>query len=300
MGMNKYIQLARRIGILVLLTYVGVLAAMYFLQHALIFRDGSGRPVLAKTGLAMQEIAVPVVADAACWQNPSPSVCAIDTVDLLTWYAPPPKPDAPTILYLHGNGGHIGLRRGIARQFLAAGFGLLMLEYRGYGGNPGSATADGLSLDAMAGWNYLRAQNINPAQIFIYGESIGGAVAIQMLHDRPAIQPGGLILYAPFTALRDVVAFLYPWLPVDLLLRYEFDSIGKIAALRAPLLVMHGGQDEFVPQRMGEAIYNAATSPKELWIEPGANHYTLWEMGAVQRAVEFIRSTSRGEIGGSQ
>ncbi len=294
--MGKYSKFARQIGLLALLTYIGVLAAMYFFQHALIFRDGFGRPDLAKTGLGMQQISIPAVADDACWQE-NTSGCGATTIDLLAWYAPPPQPNAPVILYLHGNGGHIGLRRGIARQFLDAGLGLLMLEYRGYGGNAGLASPDGLTLDAEAAWNFLRAQHIGADEIFIYGESIGGAVAIQMLHDRPAIQPAALILYAPFTTLQDVVAYLYPWLPVKWLLRYEFDSIGKIAALRTPLLVMHGGVDKFVPPRMGEAIFNAARSPKELWIAPGANHYTLWEMGAVQRAVEFIRSTPRGEIG---
>ncbi len=295
--MSKYSKFVQQIGLLALLTYVGVLVAMYFFQHALIFRDGFGRPDLAKTGFLMQQISIPALADDTCWQKNS-SGCSAATIDLLAWYAPPPQPDAPTILYLHGNGGHIGLRRGIARQFLDAGFGLLMLEYRGYGGNAGSASPDGLALDAEAAWNFLRTQRIAADKIFIYGESIGGAVAIQMLHDRPAIQPAGLILYAPFTTLQDVVTYLYPWLPVKWLLRYEFDSIGKIAPLRAPLLVMHGGADKFVPARMGEAIFNAATSPKELWIERSANHYTLWEMGAVQRAVEFIRSTPRGEIGG--
>lgn len=295
--MQKTRQALQNIILLVILTYAGIIAALYFFQHTLIFRDGSGRPDLAKTALAMQQIAIPAVADDTCWRLDAVG-CAGARINLLAWYAPPPQPDAPTILYLHGNGGHIGLRRGIARQFLDAGFGLLMLEYRGYGGNAGSASPDGLALDAEAAWNFLRAERIEPEKIFIYGESIGGAVAIQMLHDRAPIQPAGLILYAPFTTLQDVVTSLYPWLPVKWLLRYEFDSIGKIAALRAPLLVMHGGQDKFVPTRMGEAIFNAARSPKELWIEPNANHYTLWEMGAVSRAIQFIRSTPSSEIGG--
>ncbi len=278
-------EISKQLLILIILTYAGVIGTLYVLQGYMIFRNYGGPPNLEQTALPrLKEIHIPV-------QLCDITVGCPDS-QLLAWYTPPVKPGMPTILYLHGNGGNIARRPGIAAQFLQPGWGLFMLEYRGYGGNPGTPTPNGLAIDAIAAYEYLRRELGPDAPIHIYGESIGGAVAIQMIDQYPEAKIKSLVLYAPFTKLSDVVKFLYPWLPVDLILKYDFDNISRIANIHVPLLIMHGELDTFVPPSMGRAIYDAANQPKQLWIDEDANHYSLWRYSGVKKAVEFYKAQS--------
>ncbi len=276
-------EILKNLLLLAVLTYAGVVGTLYVIQDYLVFRNYGGAPNLAATNLPrLQEIEIPIFLCADSAQD-----CAQS--QLLSWYTPPVKPEMPTILYLHGNGGNIAKRPGIAAQFLQQGWGLFMLEYRGYGGNPGHPSADGLAADAKAAYDYLRRQLGDNAKIQIYGESIGGAVAIKMIAANPNVKIDGLVLYAPFTKLSDVVKYLHPWMPVDLILRNDFDNISGIKTMRVPVLVMHGELDDFVPPFMGRAIFNAANEPKELWIDPNSSHYSLWRNGGVQKSIEFFK-----------
>ncbi len=272
--------LAKGLAKSVLLAVIGSAIALYFYQDALIFR-ARGMPDLTKVALSgVQEIKIPTS----------------DGLELLAWYKPP-KQNLPVILYLHGNGGNIGMRAPIARKFLDEGFGVLLLEYRGYGGNDGTPSADGLVLDAKAGYDFLRKELGKNALVSVYGESLGAAVAIQMLDEFPDAGVASLALYAPFTKLSDVVAWVYPNLPLRHLLRHEFDSIGRIANIHVPLLVLHGEGDNFVPAYMGKEIFAMANEPKLLWLHPSANHYALWQSGAIEKAVEFFLKTAGRKIG---
>jgi hypothetical protein len=282
---------------LIVLVYCGVLMALYFLQGHLIFRAGFRVPNLAESQLPrLREVRIPTLLNENCLAaDADPAGCTSREYGYLTsWFTPPLIPSKPMVLYLHGNGGTIQYRRGIAKQFLDAGYGLLMLEYRGYGGNPGKPTPDGLVQDARAAMEFLRQKLGARSKIYIYGESIGGAVAIQMLTKNTDIAVDGLVLYAPFTNLADVVKHVYPWVPVDWLLRYQFDNLSFMDQLRLPILVMHGAADNFVPPDMGRALYEAANQPKELFMVDNANHYNLWDMGATARAIDFINRAHTG------
>ncbi len=272
--------LAKGLAKSVLLAVIGSAIVMYFYQDSLIFR-ARGMPDLAKADLpGAQDIKIPTS----------------DGLELLAWYKPPEQ-NLPVILYLHGNGGNIGMRAPIAKKFLDEDFGVLLLEYRGYGGNAGKPSAAGLVLDAKAGYDFLRKESGMNAPIVVYGESLGAAVAIQMLDEFPDARVASLALYAPFTKLSDVVAWVYPNLPLRHLLRHEFDSIGRIANIHVPLLVLHGEGDNFVPAYMGKEIFAKANEPKSLWLHPSANHHALWRNGAIEKTVEFFLKTAGGKSG---
>jgi len=195
-----------------------------------------------------------------------------------------------TIVYFHGNGGHIGYRGGKVRPYLDAGYGMLLVSYRGYGGNPGSPTEDGLYADGHAAMAFLAEQGVAPGQTVVYGESLGTGVAVQIALDqaRAGTPVEAVVLEAPFTSTVDAGSNHYPWLPVRWLMKDRFDSLSKIAGIQAPLLIIHGGRDRVVPFRQGKALYAEAVAPKEsLWI-PDADHNDLEAYCANEKVLEFI------------
>jgi fermentation-respiration switch protein FrsA (DUF1100 family) len=208
-----------------------------------------------------------------------------DGLRLLAWYLPAPA-DRPVVAYFHGNGGNLGYREARMMQFAAAGFGALFLEYRGYGGNPGSPTEDGLYIDARATLDFLSAQGVDPARLVLYGESLGTGVAVRMASERSV---GALVLEAPFSSIADVAQQRYWFVPVRFLLKDKFDSMTRIGTVRAPILMLLGERDRIVPPQFGRALFAAAPEPKELWLAPDGGHEDLRHFGGLDAAVDFIR-----------
>jgi uncharacterized protein len=240
------------------------------LDRALLYFPDRLRPALGAVGVpAAREV----------------RLATADGLDLLAWYLPPAEPGRPVLAYFHGNGGHIGYRAERLRRFARAGLGVLFLEYRGYGGNPGKPSEAGLYADARAGLDFLAAEGVAPDRLVLYGESLGGGVAVEMATER---EIAALVLEAPFTSVAAVGRHHYPFLPVDLVLRDRFNSAAKIGAVRAPLLVLHGERDTIVPPEFGRALFAAAPEPKEAWFAPEGGHNDLREHGALEAALDFI------------
>jgi uncharacterized protein len=208
-----------------------------------------------------------------------------DGLTLFSWYLPPPQAARPVILYFHGNGGHIGYRTERLRRFARSGYGVLLVEYRGYAGNPGHPSERGLFLDGEAALDFLTASGVKPDHTALWGESLGSGVAVYLAAAR---EVGALILEAPFTSVAACAQRHYPFVPAAFLLRDRFDSLSRIRAVRAPLLVLHGERDMVVPVRHGRALLAAATAPKEGWFSPPASHETLAQFGALEVAIAFI------------
>lgn len=207
-----------------------------------------------------------------------------DGLELRSWHRPPPE-GAPVILYCHGNGGHVGYRAERLLRFAEAGYGVLMLEYRGYGGNPGRPSEKGLYADGAAALAFLEREGIPPERVVLYGESLGGAVAVRLaLQCRPA----ALVLECPFTSLVDMGRLRYPYVPVRLLLRDRFDLVSAIGGVEAPVLVLHGERDGIVPVACGRAVLAAACEPKEGWFAPRARHMDLAEFGGLEAVFDFL------------
>ena len=213
-----------------------------------------------------------------------------DGVELVTWYRPATA-GRSTIAYFHGNGGHIADRAFRVRPFLDAGYGVLLLSYRGYGGSGGSPTEAGLYADGGAALTFLKDDGVRSDHVVLFGESLGSAIAIHVAGEASV---GALILEAPFTSAVDVGRAAYPFLPVAWLLKDRYLSIDKIAAIGAPLLIVHGEADRTVPVRHGRRLLEAAKAPKQGVFLPGAGHNDLPRHGSTAAALEFLEGVSRG------
>ncbi|MFN6538741.1 MAG: alpha/beta hydrolase [Nostoc sp. EkiNYC01] len=200
------------------------------------------------------------------------------------WWIKAKQPNAKVLLYLHGNGINIGANIAHANRFYQLGFSVLLIDYRGYGRSEGSFPNEKrVYEDAATAWNYLvQQQEISPRQIFIYGHSLGGAIAIDLAVKHP--QAAGLIVESSFTSIRDLIAYrnMFWMFPVDLILTQRFESIKKLPNLKMPVLFIHGVDDLVVPSFMSQKLYAAAPEPKQLLLVPAAEHNNTALVGGSQ------------------
>jgi uncharacterized protein len=176
------------------------------------------------------------------------------------------------VLLCHGNAGNVGDRLLHAALLTAVGFDVLLFDYRGYGRSSGRPGEQGTYRDAHAALAcLLRQAEVDPARVLYFGESLGGAVALELAVAQP---PAGLVLLSAFTSVRDMARLHYRQIPAALV-PDAYPSLRLIATLRAPLLVVHGEDDALVPVEHGRALCRAAPDPKRLWIVPGVGHNDL-------------------------
>ncbi len=212
---------------------------------------------------------------------------------------PPGAPDAPLLLFLHGNAGNAALRAPWLGQFARdAGVRVVLASYAGYGGNGGRPSEADLHMDALAFFDRVVADGVDPRGIVLYGESIGAAAALRLAGERPC---AGVIAQAPFASLASMVRRVYPWLPLAPLLAGDaYPNAERAAALSVPLLVVHGTADEIIPFAEGERVHVAAPG-SELWPIEGAGHNDLFEAGGPEFARKvgvWVRRWAGGGTGG--
>jgi fermentation-respiration switch protein FrsA (DUF1100 family) len=257
--------------------YVLLVGSMALFQRTMIYHPGGAVPLPSAVGLPEM---VPV------------QILSTDGWLITGWYAPAAKPDRATLVFYHGNSGTIANRAHKARILLDAGFGLLLVGYRGYGGNPGSPSEAGLILDGRAALHWLIGRGIPQSRVVLYGESLGTGIAVQMAGEIEDL--AGVILEAPFTSLPDLAPpYLLPGL-APLLMADRFDNRSRIDAVTAPLLVLHGDGDDLVPVAMGRELLGRARSrEKESLFLADAGHNDIWERGGAGAVVEFLESRTR-------
>jgi fermentation-respiration switch protein FrsA (DUF1100 family) len=181
-----------------------------------------------------------------------------------------PEGAGPAVLVCNGNGGDRSMRAALAAELSRLGLAVLLFDYRGYGGNPGVPTEDGLATDARAALAYLAGRpDVDPDRVVYFGESLGAAVALRLATERA---PAALVLRSPFASLAEVGRHHYPMLPVSLLLRDRYDSVALAGRLAAPLLVVAGTRDRIVPLAHTRRLFEAAPRPKRLVVLEGADH----------------------------
>lgn len=211
-----------------------------------------------------------------------------DGAKLVSWWMPP-KPGRPVMVYFHGNGGNISYRASRAALFKAEGCGALLVGYRGYGGSTGEPSEAALMADARMMLDRLAARGIPSSRLVLFGESLGTGIAVALASERPV---AAVILDSPYTTLADVAALRMPYLPVHLLMLDRYDSLATIGRVHAPLLVIHGDQDDVVPFEMGERLFAAANEPKSLVRIPGGGHVSdlnEQSMPAIRKLLQSLR-----------
>lgn len=173
------------------------------------------------------------------------------------------------ILFCHGNAGNMSHRLDSIQIFHRLRLGVFIFDYRGYGRSDGKPSESGTYRDVEAAWKYLvEERRITPNMIVIFGRSLGGAVAAWQAHNHT---PGALILESTFTSIPDVGAKLYPFLPVRLLSRYEYNTAAYLKEINCPILVVHSPDDEMMPFSHGRRLFETAKEPKE-FLEISGSH----------------------------
>lgn len=195
-----------------------------------------------------------------------------DDVTLKAWYRP--GDGRGTVLFFHGNAGHRGYREPVLRAFATRGWGVMIPDYRGYGGSTGTPSEQGLYADGEACRAWLAAHDGGP--LVLMGSSLGSGVAVELARREP---PAALVLQSPFDSMTSVAASAYPILPVRWLLKDRYPNDARIGAVRAPLFVAHGTEDRIIPMALGRRLYDSASQPKQWFPVEGAGHNDFWDVG---------------------
>ena len=172
-----------------------------------------------------------------------------------------------------------------------------MLSYRGYSGSTGQPTEYRNVADARLAYDALLEDGIAPADIILYGESLGSGVAVQLAAEKPV---AGVVLDAPYTSIADVAVGAYPFFPVRWFLFDRYETLNFLPNVHAPLLVVHGEADEVIPVAMGRAVYAAAKGPKEIVTFPGAGHSDHHLYGSGEEIYRWIESVGRARDAGGK
>lgn len=261
-------QIAISIIILIVTVYLAICAALFLLQRQILYKPAREQVAPHHYGLyEMEEL----------------ELTAKDGTKVKAWYKPAPK-GRLTMIYFHGNAGNLSDRREKLQQFMQRGIGLLALSYRGYGDSEGTPTEQGIYQDARAAIEYAQSQGLMNDQLFIYGESLGSGVAVQMASEQ---QFRAMILEAPYTSITNTGYERYPLFPIKWLLKDHFDSIGKIKNVRTPVMIFHGYRDIVMPIHHGRRMLDAANEPKEARFFDHVGHTDFDLEEITQIAVEF-------------
>jgi hypothetical protein len=248
--------------------YVAVVALLFFAQRTMLYHPTTTRMQPAEAGL------------------PEAQEVVLDTSDgekVIIWHVPP-RDNMPVVIYFHGNGEIVAWRVKRHRELIKNGTGLIALSFRGYAGSTGTPTEDGLHRDAEAAYAFAVARYA-PQRIVLWGHSLGTGVAVKLASEKPV---GRVILEAPYTSTVDLAGRLFPIVPVRWLMLDQFHSDERISAVKAPLLIMHGAQDDVIPIGFGERLFALANEPKRFIRYEKGGHIDLDDYGAGAAARAFI------------
>jgi uncharacterized protein len=195
----------------------------------------------------------------------------VDSLALGAWLVGAGDPDrGVAVLVANGNAGNRSLRAPLARALASAGLAVLLFDYRGYGGNPGRPSEQGLARDVRAAHRFLVEEaGVAPGRLLYYGESLGSAVVSELATEHP---PAGLVLRSPFVDLASVGRVHYPFLPVRTLLRDRYPLADYLASVKVPTTVVYGSRDSIVPPEQSRAVAAVAGGETRVVEIAGADH----------------------------
>ncbi len=256
---------------LVVLVYFLATLGLYIFQRSLLYHPTENNHYGDKLSVNIKEV----------------KIATDDNIDLLAWYHNKDINKFKTILYLHGNAGSLENRIHKINHFEDMNINFLLLSWRGFSGNKGEPTEQGLYQDARSAVKWLIKQGVFEENIIIYGESLGTGVTTEIAQNRNF---AGIILESPFTSMVAAGKSKYPIFPIRLLLKDRYESDKKIKNIKSPVLIMHGEQDKIVPFWMGEKMFELANEPKYSYFSKYDDHMMEYNKELINSIKLFLKS----------
>jgi len=237
----------------VVLAYFIIILFVYFYQRNLLYHPSENNYLNDKITFNYEEIFIETD----------------KKIKLKSWFIKKDLDKFKTILIFHGNAGNLFNRVYKLNELNKLDVNILLISWRGFSGNKGKPTEKNLYRDADESVKWLNNQGVISKNIILYGESLGTGVATELGTSNAF---GGIILESPFTSIANAAKIYYPYLPVNIILKDRYDSIGKIKNITIPILIMHGKKDNIVPQKMGLELYEKANQPKFSYFPENDDH----------------------------
>ena len=257
------------IGILVI--YASVLIVLFIFQRNLMYHPNENNYFGDKLEVEIEKV----------------NITTSDNINLLGWFHNKDLKKFKTIVYFHGNAGKLDNRIYKLNYFKNIDVNFLIIAWRGFSGNKGKPSEDGLYEDGKSTIEWLKNLGVTEKDIIIYGESLGTGIATEIAQNNKF---AGLILETPFTSMIEAAKNFYPYIPVGLLLKDKYRNDKKIKNINIPLLVMHGEADQIVPYWMGKTIYEIANQPKYSYFTKYDDHMMEFDENLVLTLEKFIKS----------
>ena len=259
------------ICILLFIAYFLITLGLYIFQRSLLYHPVVNNYYGEKLNVKIEEV----------------KITTVDNIELLAWYHKKDIKKYKTILYLHGNAGSLENRIYKINQFNNMNINFLLIAWRGFSGNAGKPTEQGLYQDARSAVKWLINEGAIEENIVIYGESLGTGVATEIAQNKNF---AGVILESPFTSMIDLGKKYYPFFPVSFLLKDKFESYKKITNISVPILIIHGKVDKIVPYNMGKRMYELANEPKYFYSQEYGDHMVDYDDKLLLALKKFIQS----------
>jgi fermentation-respiration switch protein FrsA (DUF1100 family) len=268
---KKFRKNLLKLVLIIFSLYLFVLVFLYFYQRNLLYHPNENNYSGDKISVKIEKV----------------KIRTSDNIELLGWYHEKNLKDYKTLVYFHGNAGSLENRIHKLNHFQDMNINFLIIAWRGFSGNNGKPTEQGLYEDGKSAIDWIIKKGVNEKNLILYGESLGTGVATHLAQKK---NYAGIILETPFTSMIDTAKKFYPYIPVNLLLKDKFENYKKIKNINSPILVMHGEVDQIVPFSMGKKIYEIANEPKYSHFTKYDNHMMEYDKNLIITLKNFIDS----------
>ena len=269
--LKKFRKNLLQLILIIFFLYFFVLVFLYFYQRNLLYLPNENNYSGDKISVDIQKVKIPTS----------------DNIELLGWYHEKNLKDHKTLVYFHGNAGSLENRIHKLNHFKNMNINFLIIAWRGFSGNNGKPTEEGLYIDGKSAIEWLIKKGVDEKNLILYGESLGTGVATHLAQNK---NYAGIILETPFTSMIDAAKNFYPYIPVNLLLKDKFENYKKVKNINSPILIMHGEVDKIVPFSMGKKIYELANNPKYSYFTKYDNHMMEYDENLILALKSFFKS----------
>ena len=268
---NKLKKTILQIFVLIFFLYLIFLVFLYFYQRNLLYHPNENNYSGDKLKVKIEKI----------------KILTTDNLKLNGWFYKKNLSDYKTIIYFHGNAGTLDNRIHKLNHFEDMDVNFLIVAWRGFSGNKGKPTENGLYADGKSAVKWVLEQGIKEENIVLYGESLGTGITTEIAQNKNF---AGVILETPFTSMVDAAKKFYPYIPVSLLLQDRYENEKKVKNIKIPIMIMHGEKDTIVPFSMGKKIFEIANEPKYSYFTKYDDHMMEYDDQLVNALKIFLKS----------